>query len=214
VLVFGSKNHSMKKLNIIILCTIWLGLTSLSPQPFETLSKKETKKVNKLLGKHWDIEGIEIIPIVLPDEVDNHLKAEFPPHSLFTIKFKNETTSFLTIVDARGCVIGGCDTDQCTNGQCSPYDEAKAYEEFTYATIFDTSLMIKGISVIKYEAQHGFEICSRSWLKQFEGVDHTVTYGKEIDAISGATISGTNLTESINHIRRELYILKTKGWIK
>ena len=52
--------------------------------------------------------------------------------------------------------------------------------------------------VTTYRSSHGAGICSKGWLKQFRGYHgEEIRLGKEIDSISGATISASSLVEDI-----------------
>lgn len=73
------------------------------------------------------------------------------------------------------------------------------YHEFEFAVVFDTNLQIADVFVLSYPASHGTAVTERNWLKSFRGFssDSIPVYGKDIDALSGATFSGTNLSESV-----------------
>ena len=80
--------------------------------------------------------------------------------------------------------------------------------------IYDETLMIKKIEVLTYRSDHGHEITSGKWLNQFtstKGCD--LNYGKDIQAISGATFSGNAITEGINKLCVSLNRLKEDGII-
>lgn len=94
------------------------------------------------------------------------------------------------------------------------YSSAQSrYERFFFMVVYDTDLMIKTVSVLEYNELFGAEITNRSWLKQFSGfpVSKTIHYKKDIDAISGATISAVNLLESVNRCSEFMLQLKQSG---
>jgi len=101
--------------------------------------------------------------------------------------------------------------NSCRSEGCSfnIIQEKKSFEYFDYFVILDTSLNIKKVNVNNYQATHGQEICSKSWLKQFisKNSESTIKYGKNIDAISGATISANNM---VIDIKNKLRLLKKK----
>lgn len=78
-------------------------------------------------------------------------------------------------------------------------DPEGEYEYFDYFIIFDSLVQIKVVRVYNYDSTHGQEITAKSWLNQFIGFDGTKTLrvGKEIDSISGATISASGITDDI-----------------
>ena len=73
------------------------------------------------------------------------------------------------------------------------------YEYFDYFILFDSQVRVRVVRVYNYEATYGHEITVKSWLNQFIGFDGTKTLrlGKEIDSISGATISAKSITDDI-----------------
>ena len=75
------------------------------------------------------------------------------------------------------------------------------HDYFDYLVIYDTGLSIRHVQVFEYRSDHGFEICSRGWLSQFEGKSGcSLNYGTDIDAVSGATYSAPSLTEDISYL--------------
>ena len=90
----------------------------------------------------------------------------------------------------------------CRAGGCS--DKAKNKDEgvdeyFDYYILYDQTLSVKLVKVFDYQASHGQEMTSVGWLKQFIGYSNmkTLRVGKEVDAISGATISVNAITDDI-----------------
>ena len=63
--------------------------------------------------------------------------------------------------------------------------------------------------MITYRENHGGEIGSKRWLKQFIGKSKTsnVTYEDDIAAISGATISAKSLINEVNKVLKTINIL-------
>jgi Na+-translocating ferredoxin:NAD+ oxidoreductase RnfG subunit len=82
----------------------------------------------------------------------------------------------------------------CRSGGCSnlvTIDFNGEFEYFDYFILFDSQNRIITTRVYNYEATHGAEITAKGWLNQFSGYDGTknLRIGKEVDSISGATIS-------------------------
>ncbi len=73
---------------------------------------------------------------------------------------------------------------------------------FDYMVIFDKELVIKKVKVLIYRSTYGGEIMSRSWLKQFIGKTNgqEMTMNKDIDGISGATLSAPSITQGIKEL--------------
>lgn len=73
---------------------------------------------------------------------------------------------------------------------------------FDYFVAFDTNFKVIKTKVLIYREQHGRQIGTPRWLNQFKGLDLTArpTLGKEIDGISGATISATSMTKAVHNL--------------
>ncbi len=91
---------------------------------------------------------------------------------------------------------------------CVIFAQAKGrYEMFDYLIIVNHEFAIEKISVLKYRSEHGGEIASKKWLKQFENYSSgELRYKKEISALSGATISANSIVADIPKV---LSILKS-----
>ena len=75
-------------------------------------------------------------------------------------------------------------------------------DTFEYLVVFDQNLIIKKVNVLVYREDYGGEIGSNRWLKQFVGKARTteLVVGKNIAAISGATISVYSMTNAVNQL--------------
>ncbi len=65
----------------------------------------------------------------------------------------------------------------------------------TFITVFNLNGSILGCRIIKYREPHGNEVKDKKWLGEFIGKsgDSLFKMGKDIDGISGATISSASL---------------------
>lgn len=76
-------------------------------------------------------------------------------------------------------------------------------EKFEYLVLYSTDIAVQRISILQYRSTHGTGISSRRWLKQFIGnKGELLTYGKDVQAISGATFSAQSLTHDIPVLSR------------
>jgi Na+-translocating ferredoxin:NAD+ oxidoreductase RnfG subunit len=88
------------------------------------------------------------------------------------------------------------------NGATVVFSSAKGrYDYFDYMVILDTKREIINIRILKYRSEFGYEISNKGWLKQFYGKSSSgFEYGKNIDALSGATFSAPALVNDLNLI--------------
>lgn len=96
--------------------------------------------------------------------------------------------------------------NSCRAGGCSMNRDSREFEFFDYYTIYDSLFNVLQVNVFNYEATHGQEITSKGWLRQFVGYNGSsqIEAGKNIDAISGATISVNGI---INDIKEKTKLL-------
>lgn len=89
---------------------------------------------------------------------------------------------------------------------------SKAYD-FDYLVLLNPKLEIININILIYREEHGNEISSKRWLKQFFGLgtNDEAILQKNIDGISGATISVRSMTTEINNVLTDLTILEKKN---
>jgi len=146
------------------------------------------KKIYKEVGKFLEIEQPELEEIFLPDSIvkKNHIQGKF-----YRIPNQNYTSNYHYIYIGR--------VNSCRQGGCSiSMDPAENYETeyFDYFILFDADFAVELTRIYNYAATHGHEVAAKGWLKQFAGFNGTDTLevGKNIDAISGATISVYGIT--------------------
>ncbi len=91
------------------------------------------------------------------------------------------------------CRAGGCSKPQDTVSD-------RESEFFDYYILFDQGLNVQHVRIYNYQATHGQEVTAKNWLKQFKGYNGSkdLVVNKNVDAISGATISVYAIVMDIN----------------
>ncbi|MUP38793.1 FMN-binding protein [Labilibaculum euxinus] len=86
---------------------------------------------------------------------------------------------------------------------------------FDYMVLFNENLEIQKVVVLIYRSSYGGEIMAKSWLKQFIGKirGEEMEFGKDIDGISGATISAPAMAKGVKSVSLLLSELKANGKI-
>ena len=94
--------------------------------------------------------------------------------------------------------VNSCRAGGCTNPSLTGMDAESEY--FDYFILFDSERRVKLVRVYNYAATHGQEVAVKRWLDQFAGHDGAkpLRAGKEIDGISGATISVNAIVADVN----------------
>ena len=152
---------------------------------FITASEIKDKTVEVIKAYYQDQE-IEInnkkFPISkkIKKKIQNQVKQKFYRNQIYywTIKL-NETTHYALLDN--------------TLGKTMP---------ITFLVMFNDKQEVIHSSIIKYREGYGGEISGTAWLKQFVGMkqDSLFKFGREIDGITGATISVKSFTKGISKL--------------
>jgi hypothetical protein len=151
------------------------------------------KKIERLVKKQW--KGIKIVfkEAALTEDVGS----AFQERKIFHLTSEDSLVGFLAVNKAYGCHYGGCQDVMSVTDRAID----NTYETFFYAIIFNPDLTIKSVKVLQYESEFGYEICGSRWLRQFVGATGCdLQFGKEIDGISGATVSAQSITYDISSL--------------
>lgn len=75
------------------------------------------------------------------------------------------------------------------------------FDKFDFMVLYNPDKTINKVRVLIYREDHGGEIGSRRWLKQFAGksVNNANNLYQDVDGISGATLSCNAITKEIKH---------------
>lgn len=88
------------------------------------------------------------------------------------------------------------------------------YDPFDYLIAFAPDFDVLEVIVTTYRSSHGAAICQKKWLRQFAGYSgEELRLGKEIDSISGATISAGSMVKDMGRCHRLMQSLREKGRI-
>ena len=176
------------KIRVLILPFL-LILVSISLQAQEGIDYNH-KILIKTLEKHGGPNKITISEIDMPDSMTTHNQINGKYFSL--IGDSSHLFRYLYVGRVVSCKAGGCSVIGTNTNNENP-------EFFDYFMLFDADLVVQEVRVFNYQATHGQEITARGWLKQFKGYNANETWmvNKNIDAISGATISVNAITLDI-----------------
>ena len=190
----------MKKAMILVFLFI-LGISGGFAQNINFNPRPLTKDLEKL----WEKKEIKLSEIEVPDSLYNDILLD--KGKIFQAQSVDADLGYAYVGRIYSCRAGGCGMDD------SPVDLVSIdedFEYFDYFIIFDESLIVKKIRVYNYQATHGHEVGGKGWLKQFIGYDgkEKLEYGKNIDSISGATISANAITYNVQESCRYLDLLR------
>jgi len=169
--------------------TVFISLLFLVLSGF-TVSKRVDAMIEKEVKAVFDIEHFSKSEVPLSNEIKAQLPIEITAENFIKI---NNAESHLGY-----------------------YFLGKAYgkaDYFDFIVIFDADLVVSKVKVLVYREEHGGEIKSNRWLRQFIGTSNTseLKYQKDIAGISGATISAKAMTYEVNKILKTVNILYTNN---
>ncbi|PLX01827.1 MAG: hypothetical protein C0595_13295 [Marinilabiliales bacterium] len=170
----------MKKVIILILIINWLISSSF-------VMKEEldfpAKRVNREIKRFWKDKIVDIKEI---------------KKGIYLLENENDTLGFLYVGRVNSCRQGGCSIDG--------NQEELPFEYFDYFLIIDKDIQLKKVKIFNYQATHGHEVMSSGWLRQFRGYNgkEELKYGRDIEAISGATISAKALNDDVKYTLNQL----------
>lgn len=148
--------------------------------------KPPNKAVNKAINKIWKISEFEIID-------NNEISCDKSGY-WYNIISNQEELGLIYVGRINSCRSGGCSVNLS--------EEAIAYEYFDYMLFTNTQGTVLWVKIFNYKATQGHEVMSRGWLNQFKGVHSgsSLEFGRDIESISGATVSATALTNDIQNV--------------
>ncbi len=182
----------------IVVFSLWFTTINFPPKGLDFEDKTLKKELLKLSG----IANTEWEEITLPESVI----ANKPVQGKFlAFSGPNSLKKYIYVGRVNSCRQGGCSNPLETMNVETP-------EFFDYLIVFDTNLSVQQVKVYNYQATHGQEVTTKGWLKQFQGYDggRSLTVGKSIDAISGATVSVYEITNDIQEKTRLLKQIASK----
>ena len=193
VSAFGS---DMKYARFLILPLCLICLSAGMRTPDVDYGHKSLIKVLRKAG----LEADDILKEITAGATDT----VFFQGKFFEIKPDNEKHyKYVYVGRVNSCRAGGC-------GAGSPDQVNSASEYFDYFIIYDHNVAVRLVRVFNYQASHGHEVTAKGWLKQFTGYNGTsdLQVDKDVDAISGATVSVYAITDDVVAKTRILNQLK------
>ena len=156
-------------------------------QDQQLLTKKESKFVKGMFSEGWSSEAL-----LIPDQnavISGLLLEEDRVH----------------IIWEQGLVLGYLLSTRAMG----------RFDHFDYLIAFASDFSVLGLTITVYRSSHGAAICQKKWLSQFEAyAGEDLKYGKDIDALSGATISATSMVKDVQRCYQIMISLKEEALIQ
>ena len=176
---------------LVVLFCILLTSVSLGQVTMDDLPRPVARAISNAYKKQdISLEEIE------PDMQEPHGNRFYALYS-----GNPETPSgYLYVGSVNTCRTGGC------SGPASTDLADYSSEYFDYFILFTPEMAVQTVQVFNYQASYGHEIAARGWLKQFQDFrgEKSLEPGKDIDVISGATVSVHAITNDVQWKTRQL----------
>lgn len=172
------------KIFVLIYCML-IGVTGFCQNEIDYQNKR---LINSLIKN--GISGFSALEEI---NSDSKLQNEFYGKFFKVIGSKEVSdVKYVFVGRVNSCRAGGCSI----SGNTPANTESEYFEYFIF---FDSAKTVMLVNVYNYQATHGYEITSKGWLKQFAGFSgkDTLEVNKNIDGISGATVSVHAITADV-----------------
>lgn len=159
----------------------------------DKISPRLQQKLNAAVQTTFELEAFQLQPIAVAPEVNAQTAISLDSEQLYRITQEETLMGYAYL------------------GQAPSMKDI-----FDYVVLFNPDLTIKKSKVLIYRENYGRQIGSQRWLKQFIGKKSgdPLAYGKNIDAISGATISAKSMTTAITEVLESMAVLQQKGLVQ
>lgn len=161
------------------------------------------------------VSNANSFPKSIQKKIDKEVQKIFPVEGLEMDDFNHENLHSFTCEGIRDLRLSALkNAGQLIGFACFASSKGKN-DFFDYMVVVNEKLEIQKVVVLIYRSSYGGEIMAKSWLKQFIGKvkGEEMEFGKDIDGISGATISAPSMTKGIQSLSRLLNELRLKGKI-
>ena len=164
----------------------WIGNSSFVD---DHLVKLPDKIVSRSIKKIWKADNYE-----LKEMMELNIKSCIRNGKIFKVITREKSLGYVYWGRVNSCKSGGCSADH--------FDNVLTFEYFDYYLLLDTNKQVVWVKIYNYQATQGHEVMSRGWLNQFKGLQpgESLTFGKDIEAITGATVSANAITEDIHRV--------------
>ena len=173
----------LRRVQIIIVFCLLYSCTIFSQDDADReISVKHQKRLEKALVKTFKTEEYRISTLELSDSVRLILDKPHLKGALGEIFISDTLSAYFIITSAKG-----------------------RFDYFDFLLIYNNIYQIKYIEILEYRSDHGYQITNKKWLSQFYGKTACdLVYSKDVDAISGATLSVNGLKSSLSRLCKYL----------
>lgn len=178
--------------NLLLICCVTFGLSTFGQTKIEYQNKRLLSSLKKIgISEFSKLEEMQFFSKEPIEQTGKFFKVENDSD--------RSGIKYVFVGRVNSCRAGGC----CNGVNISGNTES---EFFDYFIFFDSKKTVMFVDVYNYQATHGYEVTAKGWLKQFTGFsgEKELIVNKDIDGISGATVSVFAITADIQEKTRLL----------
>ncbi|WP_159075853.1 FMN-binding protein [Muricauda brasiliensis] len=166
---------------VILITFLFFGFKS------EKISPKLQEKIDSAIQGTFEVEEFTMERIEVPSDLNKQTPSEMGGENLFKITSLGKELGYIYVGVA-----------------------PSLKKTFDYVVLLNPDLNIKKSKILIYREDHGRQVGSQRWLKQFIGrkSGEKLVYGEDIDGISGATVSAKSMTLAVSNVLESLQVLK------
>ena len=175
-------------MKIFILISVFAFGVALQDVPW--LDRSGQKRIDKTFEKLWKNQEIAIVALDVSMVIQKELGFKIRKQTLYKLIGNAKHLGYMYL------------------------DKAPSkFDKFDYMVIYNPDLTIKEVKVLVYREDYGGEIMSGSFVRQFRGKNSfsKLELGKDIQGISGATISCRSAVEGVRKLTKRIYKLNQAG---
>lgn len=153
----------------------------------DKISPQLQEKINNAVATTFEVQEFSLELININNQLNQQTNSELGGENLFKVIQAEELIGYIYVGEA-----------------------PSMKNVFDYVVLFDLDLTVKKSKILIYREDHGRQVGSQRWLKQFIGKKSgdTLEYQQDIDGISGATISAKSMTKAMGNILQSVQVLK------
>jgi len=157
----------------------------------QKISPRLQEKINNAVQTTFEVEDFTLEQIKVDASLNEKTPVEMGGENLFNIRKEGKSLGYVYLGEA-----------------------PSMKKVFDYVVLFNPDLSIKKSKILIYREDYGRQVGSQRWLKQFIGKKSgkSLTYGEDIDAISGATISAKSMTLAVNNVLQSMQVLQENNF--
>ena len=170
-----------KQLTIIALALLLFGFKT------DKISDRLQEKINSAIQRTFEVEEFSMDLMEVSSDLNGQTPSELGGENLFQITAAGKKLGYVYVGVA-----------------------PSLKKTFDYVVLLNPDLNVKKSKILIYREDHGRQVGSQRWLKQFIGrkSGEKLVYGKDIDGISGATVSAKSMTLAVSNVLESIQVLK------